>query len=94
MVVNATSIGLYPDINARVDINYNTLTGNMVVCDVIPNPPSTRFIQEAKKRGAVALDGLGMLVYQGAIGFKLWTGLEAPLDAMKQALMDEFGVSW
>jgi shikimate dehydrogenase len=64
----------------------------MVVCDVIPNPPSTLFLREAANRGARTLDGLGMLVYQGAIAFKLWTGHDAPVDVMKQALVREFGL--
>jgi shikimate dehydrogenase len=58
---------------------------------VIPNPPRTRFLQEAEARGALTLDGLGMLVYQGAIAFKLWTGEDAPVEVMKQALSLEFG---
>lgn len=64
-----------------------------IVCDVIPNPPRTLFLAEAKKRGAKTLDGLGMLVNQGAIGFKLWTGVEAPVEVMKKALSREFGIS-
>ena len=63
----------------------------MTVCDVIPNPPHTPFLKIAETRGAVTLDGLGMLVYQGAIGFTMWTGHEAPLSVMHQALKDVFG---
>jgi shikimate dehydrogenase len=90
ILVNATSIGLYPDIEAKANIDYDTIHPAMTVCDVIPNPPHTVFLAEAEQRGAKTLDGLGMLVYQGAIGFKLWTGLDAPLDAMKNALRQEF----
>jgi shikimate dehydrogenase len=92
ILINATSIGLYPNINEKPDICYDTILAKMIVCDVIPNPPFTPLLKEAKKRGAKALDGLGMLVYQGAIGFKMWTGLDAPVNVMKQALMDEFGI--
>lgn len=72
VVVNTTSIGLYPDPN-KPDIDYDTIMPAMVVCDIIPNPPQTgaSWIWVC---GAKTLDGLGMLVYQGAIGFKLWTG--------------------
>jgi shikimate dehydrogenase len=86
VLVNATSIGLFPDIHAKPDIDYNGISSAMVVCDVIPNPPHTPFLQEAESRGAVTLDGLGMLVYQGAIGFTLWTGQEAPVDVMSSTL--------
>ncbi len=91
IVVNATSIGLFPDSAAQPDLAYDTIAPNLIVCDVIPNPPYTRFLQEAERRGAKTLDGLGMLVYQGAIGFKMWTGLDAPIDVMYQALKEVFG---
>jgi len=62
----------------------------MVVCDVIPNPPTTAFLRKAKEKGASVLDGLGMLVYQGAIGFRIWTGHDAPVAVMRKALEEEF----
>jgi shikimate dehydrogenase len=91
VLVNATSIGLFPNVNDKPDIAYETITKNLVVCDVIPNPPHTPFLQAAESRGAKTLDGLGMLVYQGAIGFQMWTGLEAPVKVMYQALKQVFG---
>ncbi len=90
VLVNATSIGLYPDVHDMPSLDYTTITPGMVVCDVIPNPPQTRFLDAAKARGAITLDGLGMLVYQGAIAFKLWTGYDAPVEVMKKALAAEF----
>jgi shikimate dehydrogenase len=92
VLVNATSIGLYPNIHDMPDIDYDTIHAGMVVCDVIPNPPHTPFLKEAGARGARALDGLGMLVYQGAIAFKMWTGLEAPVDVMHRALVEAFNL--
>jgi len=91
IVVNATSIGLYPNIDDKPDIDYNSIKKNMIVCDVIPNPPHTKFLEEAEKRNVKTLNGLGMLVYQGAIGFKMWTEEEAPVELMKEALKREFG---
>ena len=67
IVVNATSIGLYPDVDARLDLDLDTLHPGMVVADVIPNPPRTRLVRDAEARGATVLDGLGMLVNQGVI---------------------------
>ncbi len=90
ILVNATSIGLFPDTDIMPNIDYESITDSMIVCDVIPNPPRTAFLQEAEAHGATTLDGLGMLVYQGAIGFKMWTGLDAPVDVMYQALKKEF----
>lgn len=90
VLVNATSIGLFPNINDKPELVYNTITANMTVSDVIPNPPHTPFLKEAEARGARTLDGLGMLVYQGAIGFKMWTGLDAPVAVMREALAKAF----
>jgi shikimate 5-dehydrogenase len=70
------------------DVDLATLRPGLVVCDVIPNPPQTRFLTLAGERGATTLDGLGMLVYQGAIAFTMWTGLEAPTDVMRRALRE------
>lgn len=90
VLVNATSIGLYPNVDSRPHLDYNSIRPGMTVCDVIPNPPRTAFLEQAEARGACTLDGLGMLVYQGAIGFKLWTGLEAPVEVMGRALEQTF----
>ncbi len=91
ILVNATSVGLYPDTN-KANINYETLTEKMIVCDVIPNPPQTAFLDEAKKVGCKTFDGFSMLINQGAISFKFWTGQEAPIDVMRTALLNEFGL--
>jgi len=91
ILVNATSIGLYPDVEAKPNLNFDTITPGLVVCDVIPNPPQTLFLHEAQARGSITLDGLGMLVYQGAIGFTMWTGVQAPVEAMHGALKKAFG---
>ncbi len=86
IVINATSIGLYPDVDARVPIDLGTLLPRMIVCDVIPNPPRTRLITDAQARGCIVLDGLGMLVNQGIIGIRHWTGQTASATTMRRAL--------
>ena len=91
IVINATSIGLFPNINDKPDINYDSIKSNMIVCDVIP-APVTSLLKEAQNKGAKTIDGLGMLVYQGAIGFKLWTGIDAPVNVMKKALKELFSL--
>ncbi|HIR93927.1 MAG TPA: shikimate dehydrogenase [Candidatus Egerieimonas intestinavium] len=90
--INATCIGLYPDVNSKPDVDYNTVTPSMVVSDVVFNDPNTLFLQEAKKRGAHTINGLGMLVNQGALNFTLWTGVEAPVEVMVDTLKKEFGL--
>lgn len=85
ILINATSIGL-GDAQARVPINVTTLTPSMVVADVIFNPPQTRLLRDAAQQGCRTLDGLGMLVNQGVIGFKLWTGVDPDPQVMRDAL--------
>ncbi len=85
ILINATNIGLYPDTN-KPDIDYESITEGMVVQDIIPNPADTPFLREAKKHGAAVFDGMGMLVNQGALGVKLWSGKEPSREAMKKAL--------
>jgi shikimate dehydrogenase len=86
IVVNATSVGLFPDVDARLDIEPDSLAAGMVVADVIPNPPRTGLLRDAEQRGATVLDGLGMLVNQGVIGIRHWTGIDADAAVMRQTL--------
>ena len=90
IVINATSIGLFPDVNANLNISFDSLRSGVVVADVIPNPPTTNLLREAKSRGCITLDGLGMLVNQGVIGIKYWTGIDVDASVMRKALEDIF----
>ena len=90
LLVNATPLGLYPNVNERPDIDYSSISPSMIVCDVIFNDPNTLFLQEAARQGAETVNGLGMLANQGAINFTLWTGVEAPVDVMVETLREEF----
>ncbi len=85
IVINATSIGL-GDAHARVPIDATSLRPEMVVADVIFNPPQTPFLRDAAERGCRTLDGLGMLVNQGVIAFKIWTGEDPNAAVMREAL--------
>ena len=86
VVINATSIGLYPYVHDRLDVDIESLRPNMVVADVVPNPPRTYFIKDAEARGCTIVDGLGMLVNQGVIGIKYWTGVDADATVMRRKL--------
>lgn len=92
ILINATCIGLYPNVNSKPNVDYDTVTNKMVVSDVVFNDPNTLFLQEAAKRGAHTINGLGMLVNQGALNFTLWTGEEAPIKVMTETLKNEFGL--
>lgn len=88
IAVNATSIGLYPDVNGRLDLVAETLRPGLVVADVITNPPRSPLIRDAEARGCTVLDGLGMLVNQGVIGVKYWTGEDVDPGVMRKTLED------
>ena len=85
IVINATSIGL-GDPEARLPLDLNSLRPGLVVADVVFNPPQTRLIRDAAARGCTTLDGLGMLVNQGVIGFQIWTGVDPDPGVMREAL--------
>lgn len=90
VIINATSIGL-GDGGARVPLAVDTLEADMIVADVIFNPPETRLLRDAKERGCQTLDGLGMLVNQAVIGFHIWTGKDADPNVMREALEEFLG---
>lgn len=90
LVVHATTQGLFPS-TAMPAVAMESVNADTIVADVIPNPAETRFLSESAARGATTINGHGMLVYQGAIAFEAWTGLDAPIEAMRAALTREFG---
>ena len=90
ILINGTSAGFSPNVNDRPDIDYASVGEKMCVCDVVFHPVETVFLREAAERGAKTVTGLGMLVQQAALNFTLWTGMEAPVDVMEEALRKEF----
>ena len=90
ILINATCVGLHPDVDACPNIEYDDITPGMVCCDVVFNPAETVFLKRAAERGAKCVDGLGMLVNQGCINYTLWTGEPAPRDIMYAKLKSEF----
>ena len=91
IVINATSIGLFPDVDAELPLDLDSLRSTMVVADVIPNPPGTRLLDAAAARGCTVLDGLGMLVNQGVAGIRYWTGVDVDARIMRARLEAIFG---
>jgi shikimate dehydrogenase len=90
IVVNATSVGLFPDVDARLNVDLDSLAPGLVVADIIPNPPRTAFLEAAAERGCTTLDGLGMLVDQAVIGIRHWTGIDADPTVMRRTLEELF----
>jgi shikimate dehydrogenase len=92
VIVNATSVGLFPDVDARLDLNVHSLQAHQVVADVIPNPLRTHFISDAEARGCKVIDGLGMLVNQGVISIRYWTGVEVEPAVMRDRVREVLGM--
>lgn len=89
ILINATPVGFTPAQDQKPDIDYDTIRSGMIVSDVVFDPVETKFLKEAKERGARTFSGIGMLVQQGALNFTLWTGEDAPVDVMYKALEEE-----
>ena len=70
-----------------------SLRPGLVAADVVFSPPDTAFLREAKARSCTCIDGLGMLVNQGVIGVRHWTGVDPDVPAMRQSLAEALGVS-
>jgi shikimate dehydrogenase len=83
-LINATPLGLKK--NDPLPFPREAVQKGQLVCDLVYNPPETSLIRLARSRRADTLSGIGMLLYQGAIAFEVWTGKKAPVDVMKKAL--------
>jgi len=91
VLINATSIGM-GDANAQLAVVEDSLRPNLVVADVVVDPPDTHLIRTARDRGCMVLDGMGMLVNQAVIAFQYWTGVDANAEVMRGALREVVGL--
>lgn len=85
VLINSTSVGMHPKREECV-VDEDLLHSRMAVFDAVYNPLETRLLREAKNVGAKTVDGLSMLVHQGALAFKIWTGVTPPIDVMTRAV--------
>jgi len=88
VVVNATSMGMHPNVTQKLDFNVDTLLSHMVVADVVVNPPQTVLIKDATAKGCKVLNGFGMIVNQGVLSVKYWTGKDVSPDVMRERLLE------
>jgi len=88
ILINATSVGMHPK-DAETPVNSGLLNRSMVVLDLVYEPLETRLLREAKIAGAKTIDGLSMLVHQGAASFEIWTGKKAPIDVMMETTKEK-----
>ncbi|MBR0382618.1 MAG: shikimate dehydrogenase [Eubacterium sp.] len=84
ILTNATNIGMAPDTDACILADSRDLRPDLYVSDIIYNPRETKLLRMAKEAGCSCFGGLGMLLYQGAASFQLWTGQEMPVEKIKE----------
>ena len=87
VLINATSIGMKPNVNETL-VNPKWLRTNLAVMDIVYNPLETKLAKIAKEAGAKVVSGVEMLIYQGAASFEIWTGKSAPIQVMRKTALD------
>jgi len=87
LLVNSTSVGMYPRAQSPPPVREDWLHPGLFVYDIVYNPLETRLLRAARGQGCATLNGVRMLVGQGALAFELWTGMRAPASLMEQALL-------
>ena len=87
LLVNTTPVGMHPNEDS-CPIPASALRPGLFVYDLVYNPPETRLIQASRAAGAQTLNGVKMLVGQGAKAFEIWTGVAPPQDVMERAVLD------
>jgi len=85
ILINTTTVGMYPH-SDESPLPKSLLKENLIVCDIVYNPKKTKLLKDAEALECKIVFGLPMLVYQGAEAFKLWTGIEAPVNVMFKAV--------
>jgi len=85
IIINTTSIGMQPNVG-ETPISKDYLSSNQIILDAVYTPAETRLLKEAQEKGATVIQGAEMFVEQAAAQFKLYTGHDAPIDAMRKAL--------
>jgi len=85
ILINSSAIGMSLKVTETL-VTSDLMHRDLVVFDIVYNPLNTRLLQEARKAGAKTIDGVMMLVYQGAEAFKIWTGKTPPVDLMEKAV--------
>ena len=88
LLINATSVGMKEDFSLIEDKSF--FRKDLIVSDIIYNPAKTKLLQIAEKEGCKIINGIGMLLYQGALSFELWTNKKMPVDYIKEIIFNYF----
>ena len=89
ILINATSVGMHPNIE-QSPVRPELLRPDLCVMDIVYNPLETQLAKDAKACGAKVISGVEMLIYQGAASFEIWTNKHAPIKTMKRAILNKF----
>lgn len=87
LIVNATTVGMYPDEDDAVLTQKDLFSKNQIVFDLVYNPSQTKLLKLAQSSGAITIDGIKMLVNQAAKSFEIWTGEKMPIEQVEKALL-------
>jgi shikimate dehydrogenase len=90
ILINATSVGMHPNISQSLAAP-QWLKPDLCVMDIVYNPVETKLAKDAKAVGAHVISGVEMLLYQGAASFEIWTGRSAPIEVMRRAALNKLG---
>lgn len=93
LLINCTSIGMVGQSIGKSPVDKNLMSSNTVVMDLVYNPMVTKLLEDAVQIGCRVIDGVGMLLHQGALSFESWTGLKPPLNVMRKALLQVLEVT-
>src|SRR4030042_6260220 len=88
IVINATSVGINPNLSQSI-VPSEILRPDLVVMDIVYNPVETELVENARAAGARVITGVEMLIHQGAASFEIWTGCPAPVDVMRKAALSK-----
>jgi shikimate dehydrogenase len=91
VLINTTPVGMHPHEHQKPIVNKEMIHQGLLVNDIVYNPLKTGLLREAEKAGAMTISGVRMLIYQGVEAFRIWTGIEPPLEVFEMALMRELG---
>lgn len=86
LFINATIVGMKPMEDQSVVKDLSALRPGLWVADIVYNPEETKLLKDAKEAGCICVGGKGMLIWQGASAFKLYTGMDMPVEEVKEVL--------
>ena len=93
LIVQTTSVGM-KFANGGMPLDLKSLTAGTIVADIIYNPLETAFLAEARKSGALIMNGTGMFIHQGALAFNKWTGVQPNTETMIEKITTTLGGSY